>query len=101
MTKNKVQKQYDEYVATMQKRADIESAIAILSWDKEVNLPDNSARFRTQQVATLSGMSHEIFTATSFGKLLTNLKETKEDLDDRQARNICLLYTSPSPRDRG
>ena len=82
MTKNKVQKQYDEYVATMQKRADIESAIAILSWDKEVNLPDNSARFRSQQVATLSGMSHELFTANPFGKLLTNLKETKEDLDD-------------------
>ena len=92
MTKNKVQKQYNKYVATMQKRADIESAIAVLSWDKEVNLPDNSARFRSQQVATLSGMSHEIFTATSFGKLLINLKEAQEGLDDRQKKNIALTH---------
>ena len=91
MTKNKALKQYEKYVTTMQKRADIESAIAILSWDKEVNLPDNSARFRSQQVATLSGISHEIFTATSFGKLLANLKEG-EGLDDRQNRNIVLTH---------
>ena len=90
MTKNKAQKQYDKYVVTMQKKADIESAIAVLSWDKEVNLPDNSARFRSQQVATLSGMSHELFTKTSFGKLLATLKEEKKGLDRRQKRNIAL-----------
>ena len=92
MTKNKIQKQYNKYVATMQKRADIEGAIAVLSWDKEVNLPDNSARFRSQQIATLSGIAHELFTATSFGKLLTTLTTDKESLDDRQKRNIALTH---------
>ena len=89
-SKDKVQQQYQTYVATMQKNADINNAIGVLSWDKEVNMPEKGARFRSQQVATLSGIAHEVFTDNSFGDLLAKLKEKRKHLDARQVKNILL-----------
>lgn len=88
MKKERVQEQYNSYVATMQKRADVEYSIGVLSWDKEVNLPNKGARFRSQQVATLSGIAHEIFTEDRFGDLLNTLKEHQSLLSPPQAKNI-------------
>ena len=89
---NKTNQAYDQYVATMRKRADVEYAIGVLSWDKEVNLPDKGATFRSQQVATLSGIAHEIFTAPTFGNLLNNLKEQNGQLDAQQQKNVLLTH---------
>lgn len=85
-----MKKKYNHYVATMQKLADVEYAIGLLSWDKEVNLPDKGARFRSQQIATLSGMAHEIFTDEKFGEQLHELAEQKEQLSLEEAKNIVL-----------
>jgi carboxypeptidase Taq len=81
---------YDQYVAQMRKLADVEYAIGVLSWDKEVNLPPKGARFRSQQVATLSGIAHDIFTDPEFGKLIDGLAKNGADLDAAQKRNIAL-----------
>jgi carboxypeptidase Taq len=91
MSKRKsIEKKYQAYVATLQKRADVDYSIGVLSWDKEVYLPQKGARFRSQQVATLSGISHEIFTDKKFGKLLSHLEDNLDKLDARQAKNIQL-----------
>ncbi len=79
---------YEKYVNTLQKLADIEHSIAVLSWDKEVNLPENAAAMRGQQVATLSGIAHEIFTEDSFGELLNELNAFGNELSFKQKRNI-------------
>ncbi len=79
---------FNAYVATMRKIADISHAISLLSWDKEVNMPPNGAAFRTQQVATLSGMAHETFTAPAFKENLDALYEVREDMDIKSRRNI-------------
>lgn len=76
----------------MQKLADINYAIAVLSWDKEVNLPPKGARFRAQQVATLSGMAHECFTDPKLGAIIEQLVADGKDLDTAQKRNIALSW---------
>ena len=89
---SKIQKKYQDYVATLQKRMDVDAAIAVLSWDKETYLPEKGARFRSQQVATLSGISHEIFTDKKFGKTLIELNEKVDKLDAFQAKNVELSW---------
>jgi carboxypeptidase Taq len=56
-----MQKKYNQYLETMRKKADVDFSIAVLSWDKEVYLPKKGANLRAQQVATLEGISFEIF----------------------------------------
>ncbi len=41
---------------------DLQHAAAVLSWDQEVNMPDNGVGPRSNQLATLASMAHEIFT---------------------------------------
>ena len=74
----------------MRKLADVEYSIGILSWDKEVNLPEKGARFRSQQIATLAGIAHDIFTDKKFGEQLRELVEQKEQLSEQEAKNILL-----------
>ena len=85
-------KKYTDYKATLQKHADIEHAIALLNWDKEVNLPPKGNNFRAQQIATLSGIAHEIISADSLGGLMEDLLASSNDLDEGQVRNVTLSH---------
>jgi carboxypeptidase Taq len=78
---------YDKYVSRMRRIADIQHAIAILHWDKEVNLPSGASYFRSQQIATLSSMAHELFTDDNTGSLLHQLS-LHQTLDEKQRRNV-------------
>ena len=80
--------QYKKYVSTLKKLADVEHSIAVLSWDKEVNLPEKAAEIRSQQVATLSGIAHEIFTDEQFGQLLNELNDSIDNLSFEEQQNI-------------
>ena len=82
-------KQYESYKNRMRKIADINGAISVMAWDKEVNLPKNGAAARSQQMATLSGMAHELFTAAEFGEELKALV-TNEELSSEERRNVIL-----------
>lgn len=79
---------YQQYVAQMRQLADVEHAIAVLHWDKEVNLPSKGARFRGQQIATLAGIAHELFTKPELGHLMEQLINKSSDLDEGQKRNV-------------
>ena len=79
---------YQTYVETLQKKADIDYASAVLSWDKETYMPEKGARFRSRQVATLSGLAHEIFTDPKFGALLSEINSSSNVLNERQKRNV-------------
>lgn len=78
---------YSDYTKYLSKIADINHATALLSWDNEVYMPKDGASFRSQQVATLSGIAHELFTSTSFGESLQKLAEDKS-LSDKEKTNI-------------
>ena len=84
---------YDKYKSKMQKVADINHAIAVLSWDKEVNLPKDSAPHRSQQVATLAGMGHHEFVDNDFGLLLKRLSAMKS-LSAKEAKNVSVTLDS-------
>jgi carboxypeptidase Taq len=78
---------YQEYVQKMRRIADIQHAVAVLHWDKEVNLPTGASAFRSQQIATLSSLAHGLFVDESTGQLLERLSAVKS-LDDDQKRNV-------------
>lgn len=82
---------YEQYKNLLSKIADINNSIAVLSWDNEVYMPQDGASFRSQQIATLSGMAHEMFTHESFGESLQKLMEDK-NLDRIQQRNVKLSW---------
>lgn len=55
--------------------SDIHSAISLLHWDQEVMMPPKAAPGRGQQLATLSGLAHRLFTSPEIGDLLHELHE--------------------------
>jgi carboxypeptidase Taq len=81
--------QYESYKNKMRQIADINGAISVLAWDKEVNLPKKGAAARSQQMATLSGMAHELFTKADFGQELEALSKNN-NLTPEQHRNVVL-----------
>ena len=54
---------------------DVRAALGVLSWDQEVNMPPKGAAARGQQLATLSGIAHRLFTDAKLGDLLKRLRE--------------------------
>lgn len=83
---------YERYLAHLRKIKDLENAMAVLSWDKEVNLPPKGARFRSQQMATLMGLAHELFTAPDFVDNVGELHQDGAALTPDEKRNIALSW---------
>ena len=73
---------------------------SLLSWDQEVLMPPKAAPLRAEQLAWISKTGHERLTDERIGEILDEI-ESSDDMDAVTSANICLLYTSPSPRDTG
>jgi carboxypeptidase Taq len=58
----------------MQKIADIRNSISVLGWDQETYQPPMGADFRGQQIATLSGLAHDLFLNADLENVLNELK---------------------------
>lgn len=71
----------------MQRIADVNAASAMLQWDQETYLPQGGARFRGQQLSTLSELAHELFSDAALGDLLQELS-LQTDLSPQQKRNV-------------
>ncbi len=80
---------YNDYKTKMQKIADLKYASAVLQWDRETYLPTKGSAIRGRQIATLSEVAHQQFTDDRTGALLNELN-TKNDLSDREKRNVQL-----------
>lgn len=65
---------YSEYKEHLQKIADVKYASDVLQWDQEVYMPEQGAATRGKQIATLSGIVHEMVTSVSLEKILLELK---------------------------
>ncbi len=78
---------------------DVGKAMAVLNWDQQCWMPSGGARARGEQLATLAGLVHRLFTTEEMGGLLNDLlasnltgdekrlvEETKYDYD----RSRCL-----------
>ncbi len=62
-------------------------ALAMLSWDRSVMMPSGSAEARSETMATLSVLAHEMRTAPDMSDLLDDAQE-KGGLDEWQAANL-------------
>src|SRR5438105_5224513 len=78
---------YEKYKNKMQRIADVRFASAVLQWDQETYLPVKGAKFRGQQIGTLSEISHQYFSEDELGTILKELLQAN-DLSPEQHRNI-------------
>ncbi len=61
---------YEELLEKVYEINDLEKANALLSWDRETNMPPAGIMARVQQMTTLSRLSHTMFTAEEMGDCL-------------------------------
>ncbi|HNR19213.1 MAG TPA: carboxypeptidase M32 [Bacteroidia bacterium] len=67
---------YHLYKQKLTQIADLNAAMAVLQWDQEVYMPAMGATLRAQQLATLSGMAHDLGVEKELGSLLEELSKS-------------------------
>lgn len=82
---------YKKFEEKYHKIADIGYAIAVLNWDQETYIPKKGTEKRAQQIATLSGIAHELGTDKKLGKLLKKLKKN-DSLKPIEKKNVKLAW---------
>ena len=75
---SETQGRYSELMDLVRERALLSSCAAVLSWDEQVNLPPGGAEHRGNQLAMLSGMTHDLATRPRIGELLSELEESSD-----------------------
>jgi carboxypeptidase Taq len=66
------------------KQHHLSSVLSLLGWDEQVNLPQNSAGQRAQQMATLSEMHHQLASDSAIEPLLQELEADWENLTPQE-----------------
>jgi carboxypeptidase Taq len=66
----------------------IHDAIGILQWDTETMMPDGAIGGRSEQLATLKGIAHELLTAREVGDLLDEVEQGTDGLTEWQHANL-------------
>jgi carboxypeptidase Taq len=64
---------FEELRTRLAEISDLSRAAAILAWDQETMMPPRGAAVRAEQLATLSRITHQKFTAPEVGRLLDEL----------------------------
>ncbi len=68
--------------------ADLHAINALLGWDQETYMPDGGSAERAEQLATVSKIAHQKFTADEIGELLESLSDLNLDYDSDDAALI-------------
>lgn len=68
----------------------LNSAIAILNWDQEVNMPIKGNELRAKTIANLAGILHDKFTSADFSKLI-KLAKKEMDAGKLSDENVCIV----------
>ncbi len=69
---------------------DIETTLAVLDWDQQVNMPRAGGAGRANQISLFSKMGHELFVSEKMGELLDNLDPDTLGLD-QDSDDACLI----------
>jgi carboxypeptidase Taq len=75
------EERYAELRRLLGKATDVQRATWVLYWDLEAKMPPAGAEVRAEQLGTLAGIEHELFTADEIGELLEELRSYEADLD--------------------
>jgi carboxypeptidase Taq len=70
---------YGELTERVRKISNIGNAAGVLRWDQEVMMPEGGTPARSQQLATLSSLSHELLTDDETEKLLDEAEPSDGD----------------------
>ncbi|WP_435334844.1 carboxypeptidase M32 [Haloarchaeobius sp. TZWWS8] len=73
---------YEEFLSTVKRISNIGFSQQVLSWDQEVMMPEDGIKARSQQLSTLSALSHELLTDDEMARHLDELESA--DLDEGQ-----------------
>ncbi|WP_129114467.1 carboxypeptidase M32 [Halegenticoccus tardaugens] len=74
---------YGRLIEKIQRITNVQNAAGVLGWDQQVMMPDEGTPARSQQLSTLSAISHELLVEDGIGDLLDELDG--EELADEQA----------------
>ncbi|MCF2137618.1 MAG: carboxypeptidase M32 [Candidatus Thorarchaeota archaeon] len=81
---------YDDFLARARELVTVESATGVLYWDLETYMPPKGIRLRSEQIAALSKIQHEMLTSPETGKLLEAAEKEMGSYDEVQKRNLHL-----------
>ncbi|MCB0820476.1 MAG: carboxypeptidase M32, partial [Bacteroidetes bacterium] len=76
-----------KYYRHLKETAALRSALSLLQWDQEVNMPISAATSRANQISILSGLVHEKYTNREFINL-TNKLYNAADLTKSEKRSV-------------
>ena len=71
--------------AKLKQVVNIDQAASVLGWDQQTYMPPGGAAARAEQLATLSTLSHELFTSDEIGGLLADLAAENFPYDSDEA----------------
>ncbi|NJN92856.1 MAG: carboxypeptidase M32 [Anaerolineales bacterium] len=83
-----MQEKLEFLTAKLKDIKNLQAAEAVLGWDQQVFMPPGGAEARAEQLATLSKISHEMFTTDEIGLLLSDLAQTDLPYDSDEASLI-------------
>lgn len=86
------QERLDRLRSILREVTDLQCAAAVLGWDQQTYMPSRGAAPRGRQIATLTRLAHEAFTAPEVGRLLDALEphaaELPPDSDDARLIDV-------------
>ena len=79
---------YNDLVDLFRRIGIINDAIAILDWDQSTMMPEGSASSRSEQLATLSVLSHDLLTQPKISELLDKVEVNNGGIDAWKVANV-------------
>jgi carboxypeptidase Taq len=76
-----MREKYNQLNTHKQDTWDLTKAQAVLSWDRQTQMPPKGAPARTRQISTLARMIHERITSSEVGQLIDDLEGWLDELD--------------------
>jgi carboxypeptidase Taq len=66
--------------------------LSLLDWDTQTYMPKMAGDERAEQISYISGLIHEKMVDNKFWKIVKNLYDNKNKLNDREKRMVEILY---------
>lgn len=94
-----MEEKLSRFKALLSQLTDLSRAGAVMGWDQQVYMPKGGAEDRGNILATLAGLTHQMFTSDEMGKLLQELKPLAEKMDP-ESDDACLILRTAHDYDK-
>ncbi len=83
--------QFEKLQAKFKSIVQFSTAVSIINWDLQTQMPPKGLQQRSEQLAVMSKILHQMSTDSEIDKLLSALEEKQNSLNDVQKREIELI----------